>query len=425
MNSPRVWAVIAGGGTAGHVLPGLSIGEHIVQRGAPRRAIHYVGSARGVETTLVTEAGFTLTALGGRGLKRRLALSNVGAAAGLAAAFVRSLWLLGRIRPAVVVGLGGYASAACGAAAVLLQIPLVVVEQNAVAGLANRTLGRFAAAAATAFEGTDLPRAVCTGNPVRPEVLAVARAEPRNDEQPHDGEPRGGQHHDRHPHDGQRHDEEPHNEEPHDGQPHDGEPHVGHPRDGQPHFVAVFGGSLGARSINEAASGAATIWQHRDDLRVRHICGQRDFEDLSQRTRSGALAYELVAYEHDMASVYRDADLVVSRAGATTVAELAAAGVPAVLIPLPSAPGDHQRANAQQLADAGAAVMVADAELDSARLVAEVDLLLADPPRRAAMSDAARAVARPDAAAAVVDLLASHAKRPMPESSPRSQGGPA
>ena len=395
MNSQRVWAVIAGGGTAGHVLPGLSIGEHIVQRGAPRQAVHYVGSARGVETTLVTEAGFTLTALSGRGLKRRLALSNVGAAAGLAAAFVRSLWLLGRIRPAVVVGLGGYASAACGAAAVLLRIPLVVVEQNAVAGLANRTLGRFAAAAATAFEGTDLPRAVCTGNPVRPEVLAVARAEPRNDRQPYDE------------------------------QPHDGEPHDEQPQDEPAHFVAVFGGSLGARSINEAATGAAAIWQHRDDLRVRHICGQRDFEDLSQRTRSGALTYELVAYEHDMASVYRDADLVVSRAGATTVAELAAAGVPAVLIPLPSAPGDHQRANAEQLADAGAAVMVADAELDSARLVAEVDTLLADPPRRAAMSDAARAVARPDAAAAVVDLLASRAKRPMPEIPPRSQGGPA
>ena len=373
--SGRTWAVVAGGGTAGHVLPGISIGEQIVDRGTPRRAVHYVGSARGIETRLVVEAGFSLTALGGRGLKRKLALSNLTAAAGLAWAFVRALLELVRRRPAVVVGLGGYASAACGAAAVLLRVPLVVVEQNAVPGLANRVLGRFAAAAATAFDATDLPRAAWTGNPVRPEVAAVDRVEGRAAARA----ALGGE-------DGRR-------------------------------LVAVFGGSLGARRINEAAAGAAGIWRDRGDLQVRHIAGRRDYDDLARRAPADggqALAYDLVAYEDNMAAVYAAAELVVCRAGATTVAELAAAGVPAVLVPLPGAPGDHQTANARRLADAGGAVLVGDGELDPARLVAEVDALLDDPARLAAMAAAARHLARPDAASAVVDLVESCARRTRP-----------
>ena len=379
----RVWAVIAGGGTAGHVLPGISIGEQIVDRGTPRQAVHYVGSARGVETRLVAEAGFSLTALAGRGIKRKLALSNLAAAAGLAAAFARSLVLMVRLRPAVVVGLGGYASAACGAAAVLLRVPLVIVEQNAVPGLANRLLGRFASGAATAFESTGLRRATWTGNPVRTEVAAADRVEGRAAARALLGS------------------------------------------DDRRRLVAVFGGSLGARTINEATAGAAAIWWDRGDLRVRHIAGRRDYDDLrarriaSDRDDEGSsermLAYDLVAYEDNMAAVYAAADLVVSRAGATTVAELAAAGVPAVLVPLPGAPGDHQTANARRLADAGGAVLVPDGELDPARLVAEAEALLDDPARLDAMAAAARTLARPDAASAVADLVERCARSPRPQ----------
>ncbi len=371
----RTWALIAGGGTAGHVLPGVSIGSEIVRRGAPRQAVHFVGSARGVETRLVRQAGFSLTTLPGRGLQRRLAPSsvaaNVMAAAELARAFVQALFVLRRRKPAVVVGLGGYASAACGAAALLLRVPLVITEQNAVPGLANRVLGRFAAGAATAFESTDLPRATWTGNPLRTEVLEVDRETGRPAARAALGVDPGRR------------------------------------------LVAVSGGSLGARTINDAVTGALDLWRERCDLHVRHIAGRRYHEDLAPRASADperALSYDLVAYEDDMAAVYAAADLVVSRAGATTVAELAAAGVPAVLVPLPTAPGDHQTANARMLEAAGGAVLVHDEDLDPARLAAEVDALLDDSGLLESMGGAARSLARPDAARAVVDLMESCAR---------------
>ena len=369
------WAVIAGGGTAGHVLPGISIAQQIVAGGAPREAADRCGPARVVETRLVTEAGFGLTALPGRGLQRRLALSNVTAAIGLLRAFAEALVVLRRRRPAVVLGLGGYASAACGAAAALLRVPLVITEQNAVPGLANRLLSRFATGAATAFEATDLPRATWTGNPVRTEVLAADRTSGRAAARAALG--------------------------------------VGSER----RLAAGFGGSLGSRSINEAVAGASEIWQDRGDLHIRHIAGRRDHDELAGRAapdRGSALGYDLIAYEDDMATVYAAADIVVSRSGATTVAELAAAGVPAVLVPLPGAPGDHQTANARRLVEAGGAVIVSDAELDGTRLAAEVDALLDDPDRLSAMAGAAAALARPDAARAVVDLIERCALRPQP-----------
>lgn len=376
------WALIAGGGTAGHVLPGISIGREIVGRGAPLRAVHFVGSSRGVETRLVVEAGFTLTALPGRGLQRRMTpsdlLANAAAAAQLALAFAEALLVLRRRKPAVVVGLGGYASAACGLAAAMLRVPLVVAEQNAVPGLANRLLGRLATGAATAFEATELPRATWTGNPVRSEVLEVDRATGRPAARAGLGVDEGRR------------------------------------------LVAVVGGSLGARTINEAVVGALDLWGERHDLHIRHVAGRRDYEDVSRRVspRSGrAVGYDLIEYEDDMATVYAAADLVVSRAGATTVAELAAAGVPAVLVPLPGAPDDHQTANARRLEAAGGAVLVADGELDGARLVAEVDALLHDPGRLDSMAGAARSLARPDAARAVVDLLAGCARLPLPRDS--------
>lgn len=378
----RTWAVIAGGGTAGHVLPGISIGREILRRGAPRQAVHFVGSARGVETRLVLEAGFTLTALPGRGLQRSLApagvAANLIAAAELARAFVQALSVLRRRKPAVVVGLGGYASAACGAAAALLRVPLVITEQNAVPGLANRLLSRLAAGAATAFESTDLRGAAWTGNPVRSEVVAVDRSMDGPAARTALGVENGRR------------------------------------------MVAVFGGSLGARTINDAVAGALGIWRDRRDLHVRHIAGHRHYEGLSRRVFADserALSYDLVAYEDDMAAVYAAADLVVGRAGATTVAELAAAGVPAVLVPLPDAPGDHQTANARRLEAAGGAVRVSDGDLDPARLVTEVDALLEDSDRLDSMAVAARSLARPDAARAVVDLLEGCARHPFPDRS--------
>ena len=376
------FAIIAGGGTAGHVVPGLAIAQELVDRGVPAAAVHCVGSARGIETRLVPEAGFPLTVLPGRGIQRRLTLANVAAVLGLIGAVLKAIVLVGRHRPAVVVGLGGYASVPCVIAAVLWRVPIVVAEQNAVPGAANRLAGRFARACAVSFDGTELPRSVWTGNPVRREVLAVA-------------------------------------------DPSDRERAAARDRlgvEGDRTLVAVFGGSLGARRINHAVADAVPAFSGRSDLALRHVSGRRDHAELIDRTAGHtdlAVQYDLVEYEDDMPSVYAAADVVLCRAGASSVAELTVTGVPSILVPLPGAPGDHQTANARALVDRGAATLVVDAELDAERARAEIAALVDDADRRRSMANAARDLARPDAAAAVVDLIAEHARRPLPEEASR------
>ncbi|MFM8861537.1 MAG: UDP-N-acetylglucosamine--N-acetylmuramyl-(pentapeptide) pyrophosphoryl-undecaprenol N-acetylglucosamine transferase, partial [Acidimicrobiia bacterium] len=167
------YVLLAGGGTAGHVLPGLAVAQALEARGHDPSSIRFVGSERGLERSLVPHAGFDVTLLPGRGIQRRLTLANVPAIWGLLQAIVMGIGLVRRLRPSVVVVLGGYASVACTVGAVLWRVPIVVLEQNARAGAANRLAGRFAKVCAVPFPETDLPNAVVTGNPVRPEVLAV------------------------------------------------------------------------------------------------------------------------------------------------------------------------------------------------------------------------------------------------------------
>jgi undecaprenyldiphospho-muramoylpentapeptide beta-N-acetylglucosaminyltransferase len=369
---PRTWVVVAGGGTVGHVSPGVAIAEALVRRGCPRDAVHFVGSRRGVEATRVPSAGFALSLLGGRGIQRRLTPANIVAVAGLLSAFVRSVGILLRLRPAVVLSLGGYASAPCASAAALLRIPIVIAEQNAVPGAANRLVARVARAAAVSFEGTPLPRAVVTGNPVRPEVLSVDRAIDRAGARAALGIE-----------DGRR-------------------------------LVVAYGGSLGARTINRAVWEALPMWAGRTDLAVRHVIGDRGWAEQPASYPAGALQYQPVRYEERMPLVLAAADVVVGRAGASTVFELAAVGVASVLVPLPIATEDHQTANARALERVGAAVVVADKDFNAARLVAEVSELLASEGTIEAMGAAARSVGRPDAAERVADLLARHARRPLP-----------
>jgi undecaprenyldiphospho-muramoylpentapeptide beta-N-acetylglucosaminyltransferase len=368
---PAVHAVIAGGGTAGHVLPGLAIGRALVERGHAAGSIRFVGSERGIEARLVPEAGFPLTVLPGRGIRRSLSPANVGAVLGILAAVVRALVLVRRWRPRVVVVLGGYASVPCAIAALVWRVPVVVAEQNARAGAANRLAARWARACAVPFEDTDLPRAVVTGNPVRDEILAVDRARDA-------GATR------------QR---------------------LGLPADRT--VVAVFSGSLGSRRINEAVEALAARWADRADLAVHHVVGRRDADELERRRPEpppDGLWYRQVPYQDDMASLLAAADVAVCRAGGTTVAELAQVALPAVLVPLPIATRDHQRANAGPLVAAGAAVLVADDELDVDRLERELGPLVDDPARLVAMAAAAGALARPDAADAVAALVEEHAR---------------
>jgi UDP-N-acetylglucosamine--N-acetylmuramyl-(pentapeptide) pyrophosphoryl-undecaprenol N-acetylglucosamine transferase len=364
------WAVIAGGGTAGHVVPGLAVARALVERGHPASSIHWVGGRRGSEGRTVPAAGLEITLLPGRGIQRRLTAENVPAAWGLARAQAQALALLRARRPAVVLTLGGWASVSCALAAAALRIPLVVAEQNAVPSASNRLVGRFAAAAAVPFPGTPLPHAVVTGNPVRAEILAVDRS---------------------------------------DGGRADARRALGLPVDRK--VLAVFGGSLGALRLNEAVFGALETWANRGDLAVRHVVGERDWAMVESRQPSaGDVFYQPVRYDDQRELSLAAADLAVSRAGGNTVAELAAVGLPSVLVPLPGAPGDHQTANARQLADTGAAVLVPDPAMTAARLVTEVDALLGDPARLSAMASAAAAGARRDAAEAVAGLVEASAR---------------
>jgi len=334
-----------------------------------------VGSRRGQEAALLAGEGFPLTLLAGRGISRRLGLSdivaNIGAVAGLSWATAQAIAHLARWNPQVVVSVGGYASFPAGAAAILLRVPLVLVNVDAVPGMVHRVLGSHAAASAVAFPGTPLPRAVVTGTPVREEVQAVDRSPSAV------AAARAAL-----------------------GLP------VGRLT------VGVFGGSLGARSINEAVASLARRWAGREDLSVYHVMGRRNWHapDACGLNSTAGLFYKVLPFEDRMPLLYEAVDVMVCRAGAITVAELAVAGVPAVLVPLPGAPGDHQTANAEALVAAGAAVLVPDRECDVGRLGEVLDELLSDPARLAAMGAAARALGRPDAAGRVAELVDAHAR---------------
>jgi undecaprenyldiphospho-muramoylpentapeptide beta-N-acetylglucosaminyltransferase len=363
------FAIVAGGGTAGHVLPGVAVARELERR---RLGVHVVGAERGIEARLLADEGLAHTLLPGRGIQRSLApaalAANLGALVGLTRAVLTAVGLVRRLRPRVVLALGGYASFPCVAAALLWRVPVVVAEQNVHPGAANRFAARFARACAVSFPGTPLPRAVVTGNPVRPEVLAADRS-PAGQQAARNALaiPPGRR------------------------------------------VVLVAGGSLGARSINEATAALVRIWSGRDDLALRHVVGRRDWE-LDAGPPPERLHYERLEYDDRMPLALAAADVGVFRAGSGTCFEVAAVGLPAVLVPSPHVTGDHQTANARWLADAGGAVLVPDAEVTGERLAAEVDALLEDGARRASMAEALGALARPAAAAAIVDLLEEHAR---------------
>lgn len=353
------YALISGGGTGGHVFPALALAEELVARGHARDELRFVGAQRGLEATAVPAAGFVIDLLPGRGLERSLTprslARNLRTACATVVAIGRALALVRRLRPRVVVGVGGYASLPALLAATAWRVPRMVHEADAHPGLANRIAVRLGARPAVTVPGTALRGAVVTGNPIRP---AIARVRPA--------------------------------------------PVV-------PPMVAVIGGSLGARTVNRAVLGLYDRWRDRSDVTIHHVSGTRDYEECvamldAARAAGDALEYRLVPFEEHMEVVYTDASVVVSRAGGMT-AELTAIGVPSVLVPLPGAPGDHQTRNAETLVAAGAAVMIADAALDAARLDAELTALLADPAGRRAMADAARALGRPDATARFADLV--------------------
>jgi UDP-N-acetylglucosamine--N-acetylmuramyl-(pentapeptide) pyrophosphoryl-undecaprenol N-acetylglucosamine transferase len=384
------WAVIAGGGTGGHLYPGIAVAGALVQRGHDPATLRFVGARRGVEAKVRALDGFPVTLLPGRGLVRRVSLgsfaANSEAVAGLCAAVAIAVFSFSKWRPAVVISLGGYASFACVVAAALWRVPIVVVNVDAVPGVANRLAARAAAASAVSSPEVRLPRSVVTGVPVRAGLAGIdrrpaARTAARE--------------------------------------------RLGLPPNAQ--VVAVSGGSLGSLRINRATLELAELWAARTDVAIRHVVGRRDWDDIRRPPRQpGGLVYQQVEYEQDMVSLYSAADVAVQRAGANTVAELALAGVPAVLVPLPGSPGDHQGANARLLASVGGAVVVPDEELDGARLAKELGMLLADPGRLASMGEAVKGLGRAGAAEAVAQLAEEHARpRPAAHATSNAERGDA
>lgn len=371
--SDGVFALITGGGTGGHVYPALALAEALVARGHPHDSIRFVGARRGLEADAVPNAGFAIDLLPGRGLQRRLTLTNVATAFETLRAFFQAWRLVGRFRPRVVVGVGGYASLPCVIAARLRRVPVVIHEQNAAPGLSNRIAVRIGALAAVSIPGTPLTGAVVTGNPVRAAMIAAMATAPATADSAEEDSARLAR------------------------------------------VLLIFGGSLGARRINDSAIELYGLWRNRDDVSIYHVCGRRDYQLCRERLGGlrrpeDALDYKLVEYEDHMAERYREASLAVCRAGAVTIAELAATGTPAILVPLPGAPDDHQTHNARALADIGAALIVPDAELTGQRLATDAEVILGDGPRRLAMSRAAVGMARPDAANRLADVVEGAAR---------------
>ena len=350
--------LIAAGGTGGHIYPGIAVAKEIMRRD-PNSVVRFVGTARGLENRVVPNAGFELSLIESTGLK------NVGLAARLRGllllpkSFFAARRVIREFRPDIVVGAGGYVSGPVLLTASLMARPTLVMESNALPGWTNRVLARFVDKAAVSFTEA-MPhfrgKAVLTGNPVRSEFFEVPAKTP---------DPK----------------------------------HVS---------LLVFGGSQGARAINEAMVAAlAHLVSEKDRLHVTHQTGTADVETVQRGYSEAGWSEnaEVKAYIDNMMSEFAKADLIVSRAGATTTAELLAAGKVAIMIPFPLAADDHQRKNAEALQTAGAARMILQKDLSGETLATEIRTLLSTPEKLNEMENAARNLARRDAAEKTVDLM--------------------
>ena len=359
--------LIAGGGTGGHVIPALAIAREL--RDAHNAEVRFVGTARGLETRLVPEAGFHLDLVRSGQLKNVSMATRLRTAIDLPLGVVECMRLLHEFRPQVVAGVGGYASGPAMLAALLLRLPTLAFEPNAVPGLANRLVGRWVSAAAVNFAQTQryFRNARVTGIPVRAEFFTIA--------------PNSA---------------------------------------AAPSRLLVFGGSQGARVLNEAMPKiAGRLLQRFADLEIVHQAGARAAQSTTEAyARAGLSGQQLEQrvrvqpYLDQMPHEFAAACLLLCRSGASTMAELGAAGRASLLVPFALAADDHQRRNAEVFLQAGAARMLTEAELaEPDRLLDELSRLLADPQALGAMGERARSLARPDAARQIATMVVELARR--------------
>jgi UDP-N-acetylglucosamine--N-acetylmuramyl-(pentapeptide) pyrophosphoryl-undecaprenol N-acetylglucosamine transferase len=356
MKSMRV--LIAAAGTGGHIYPGIAVAREIMRR-HPESRIRFVGTARGLETKLVPQAGFDLSFIESAGLKSVGAGARARGLIILPKSFASARKLIREFRPQAVVGAGGFVSGPVLLIAALMKLPTLVMESNALPGWTNRVLARFVDKAAVSFQES-LPyfrgKGVVTGNPVRREFFEIpARRRERKE-----------------------------------------------------FSLLVFGGSQGAHAINEAMINALPeLNSVRERLRITHQTGERDFEIISTAYVDAGWGQQVDVrrYIDDIVESFAAADLVICRAGATTTAELMAAGKAALMIPFPFAADDHQRKNAEALVRAGSARMILEQDLTGEKLAHEIILLAGDPEGVTQMELASRRLAHGDASQAAVDLI--------------------
>jgi UDP-N-acetylglucosamine--N-acetylmuramyl-(pentapeptide) pyrophosphoryl-undecaprenol N-acetylglucosamine transferase len=366
--------LIAAGGTGGHIYPGIAVAREILRRDASS-VVKFVGTARGLESRLVPKSGFELSIIESSGLKK---VGLIGK--------LRGLWLLpksflaaGRVirhfNPDIVVGAGGYVSGPVLLTASLMRLPTLVMDSNALPGFTNRVLARFVDRAAVSFAEA-LPyfrgKGVLTGNPVRQEFFEISRKPP----------------------------------------------------DAMQFAVLLFGGSQGARAINDAMLHALThLLSERNRLHIVHQTGEADYDrvNIGYQAAGWSDRADVRRYIDDMMTEFASADLVICRAGATTTAELVAAGKAAIMIPFPLAADDHQRKNAEALQSAGAARMILQKDLNGALLAREILSLIDHPEKLDQMEAASRKLAHRDAAAATVDLMEELLRTRSQKSEVRSQ----
>ena len=359
--------LVAGGGTGGHLFPGIAVADEVVRRGGE---VLFVGTSRGIETRAVPTAGYALETLEVSGLKRMGLWGTVRGLGRVPLAIARSIGMLRRFKPELVLGVGGYASGPMVLAAVLLGYPTAIQEQNSVPGITNRVLGRLVRAVFIAFEDAarffPVRKIERLGNPVRQKIVAALEGAGKAESTANSLR------------------------------------------------ILVVGGSQGARAVSDLVTGAAAALATANvDFALAHQTGSADFGRIQDRYRELGLAGQVVvkAFIEDMATAYSEADLVVARAGALTLAELAIAGKPAILIPLPTAADDHQRKNAAQFGNAGAALVLDQGTARAEDLAAAITSLVQDGGKRADMGAAMRGLAHPQAAQAIVDRLETLARK--------------
>ena len=354
MNPMRV--VIAGGGTGGHLYPGIAVARELLRR-QPEARVTFAGTARGIESRVIPREGFELDVLRSRGLKGTSLAARIRGLMLIPLSAIDAWRIISRRSPDLVIGVGGYSSGPVVLMAAIRGVSTLLLEQNAIPGLTNRLLAPAVSAAAVTFESTAAyfgRRAIVAGNPVRSEFVSDGFAP--------------------------------------------GVRAAGPPR------VLIFGGSQGAHAINVAMVEAAPqLATHPGGMAITHQTGERDLELVRDGYRRAGIEARVEPFLFAMDREIKSADLVVCRAGATTIAELTTAGRPAVLVPLPTAADDHQRKNADVLAEAGAAEVVEQKDLQDGVLAARIQSLVNAPDRLAAMAAAARTLARPNAVKVIAD----------------------